>query len=357
MPSQSRRFDLSVPQLDMLINGSPVSATALGDLFELVVDDSVELPSMFAFAVAISDAEQLVSSWVDNDLFAIGNTVEIKMGWDNALTSLIVGEITALEPEFVTDRLPLLRVRGFDRGHRLQRGRKTRTFVQKKDSEIATQIGSEAGFSVDATDSGMSLSYVVQASGTDWQFLSHRARRINYEVFVNDRTLFFRPTRNDQSASLTLDFRNDLIEFFPKLSSTAQATEVKVQGWSVKDKEAILEDSTASDAVSLMDGQSSGAAIAGKAFGDAVAVVSDSPIDSSDEAGRIAKAILNEKLLEFIVAEGRCSGQPDLRAGKVIKIDGLGRRFSGLYYVKSATHHMSAGGSYVTDFRVQRNAS
>jgi phage protein D len=183
-----------VPQIDVLINGSPVSAAVLRYVEDVVVDESVELPSMFAFAVTSSDAQEKESPWVDNeDLFSVGNVVEIKMGGDDDLASLIIGEITALEPEFVTSRLPLLYVRGYDRRHRLQRGRKTRSFLQKKDSDIADQVGREAGLSVSATDSGSSLDYVLQANQTDWEFLCERARLIRYEVVVNDKTLVFQP--------------------------------------------------------------------------------------------------------------------------------------------------------------------
>jgi phage protein D len=157
-----------VPEIDVLINGSPVSAAVLRYVEDVVVDDSVELPSMFAFAVTSSDAQEKDSPWVDNtDLFSVGNVVEIKMGGGGSPTSLITGEITALEPEFVTSRIPMLTVRGYDRRHRLQRGRKTRTFLQKKDSDIAAQIGGEAGLSVQATDSGTSLDYVLQANQTE----------------------------------------------------------------------------------------------------------------------------------------------------------------------------------------------
>src|SRR5262249_40041830 len=146
-----------VPDIDVLINGSKVAAAVLRYVQDGVGDDSVELPSMFAFAVTSLDAQGVESPWGDDeDLFAGGNIVEIKMGPEGDLTSLIVGEITALEPEFVTSRLPVLKVRGYDRRHRLQRGRKTRTFVQKKDSDIASQIGGEAGLTVNATDSGTS---------------------------------------------------------------------------------------------------------------------------------------------------------------------------------------------------------
>ena len=347
-----------VPDFDVLINGSPVSAAVLSYVADVVVDDSVELPSMFSFVMTSSDAQEQGTPWVDNeDLFSVGNLVEIKMGESGDLTSLITGEITALEPEFITSRLPLLKVRGYDRRHRLQRGRKTRTFLQKTDSDIAAQIGGEAGLSVQATDSGTSLDYVLQANQTDWEFLCERARLIGYEVMVDDKTLFFQPVGNDQSEILTLDMENGLLEFYPRLSSAGQATEVKVQGWSVKDKKAVLGDSKAGDEVSTMGGRSSGAEIAQSAFGDAIDVVSDQPVAAQAEADQIAKARFNELVLELVTGEGLCRGRTDIRAGKVIKIDGVGQRFGGSYYVTSAIHRYSPARGYVTEFEVRRNAS
>lgn len=346
-----------VPDIDVLINGSPAPAAVLRYIEDVMVDDSVELPSMFGFAVTSSDAQEQSSPWIDDNLFSIGNLVEIKMGGGGKLTSLIIGEITALEPEFVTSRLPLLRVRGYDRGHRLQRGRKTRTFLQKKDSDIASQIAAEAGLSATTTDSGTTLDYVLQANQTDWEFLCERARLIRYEVVVRDKALSFQPVANDQSEVLTLDMKNDLLEFYPRISSSGQATEVKLQSWSIKDKKAMLGDSKAGDEVSTMGGASSGAAIVQSAFGNAIEVVTDQPVSTQAEADQIAKARFNELVLELISGEGTCRGRADIRAGKVIKIDGVGQRFGGQYYVTSAIHRYSPANGYVTDFMVRRNAS
>jgi uncharacterized protein len=344
--------------IDLLINGSPVSAEVLSYIADVVVDDSVELPSMFTFAVVSSDAQKQELPWVDNkDLFSVGNAVEIKMGAGPSLTSLITGEITALEPEFVASRLPVLNVQGYDRRHRMQRGRKTRTFLQKKDSEIAAVLGTEAGLAIQSTDSATTLDYVLQANQTDWEFLCQRARLIGYEVGVKDKILFFQPVGNAQSEILTLEMMHDLIDFYPRLSSTGQATEVKVQSWSIKDKKAVLGASKAGDEISTMGGQSSGAKIAGRAFGEAIDVVIHQPVGAQAEADQIAKARFNEMALELITGEGTCRGNADIRAGKVIKIDGIGRRFGGQYYVISAIHRNSPASGYVTEFVVRRNAS
>ena len=70
-------------------------------------------------------------------------------------------------------------------------------FVGLKDSDIASQIASEANLEVDAVDSKVTHDYVIQANQTDLEFLRERAGRIQYEVFVSDKTLHFRPVQND----------------------------------------------------------------------------------------------------------------------------------------------------------------
>jgi phage protein D len=61
--------------------------------------------------------------------------------------------------------------------------------------------------------------------------------------------------------------------------------------------------------------------------------------------------------LSFVQGEGVCSrGRPELRAGTVIRIAGAGRRFSGLYYVTSVTHTLTAA-QYTTAFTVKRTAT
>src|SRR5262245_37149221 len=209
----------SVPSVEMKVNGFFLPAEAMAHVIGVTIDDSVDLPGMFTIELAGGGTLKQTIPWVDDQRFEVGGAVEIKLGYGSEMETLFSGEITGLEPEFVFDRPPGLIVRGYDRRHRLQRGRKTRTFVQKKDSDIASQIGGEAGLTVNATDSGTSLDYVLQANQTDWEFLCERARLIRYEVVVDDKTMFFRPVGNDQSEVLTLDMTSDLLEFYPRLSS------------------------------------------------------------------------------------------------------------------------------------------
>jgi phage protein D len=61
--------------------------------------------------------------------------------------------------------------------------------------------------------------------------------------------------------------------------------------------------------------------------------------------------------LDYIQGEGACLGRADLKAGIVVNVTGLGKRFSGAYYVTSVTHTFAPKRGYMTTFSVRRNAT
>lgn len=348
----------SVTSFEVSVDGTPLPIEVALRILSIRVDEDTLLPSMFTLDLgAAGDSVDSETNWIDDSVFPIGAGVEIKLGYGDTLQSLIVGEITGIEPMFSQGALPMLTVRGYDRRHRLLRGRKTRSFVEQKDSDIATTIASDAGLTVEATDSEIVHDYVLQANQTDMEFLQERARRLQFELSVEGKILRFRPTRNDQGEELTLSITEDLLEFRPRLSTMRQLTEVAVRGWNPKDKQTIVGQARAGDEVSSMGGTAAGSSLSESAFGAAPVAAREVVVSTQAEADQVARAVLNRAALDLISAEGVSIGRTDLRAGKVVKLDGLGTRFSGLYYVKAASHCYSQSSPYQTHFVAWRNAS
>jgi uncharacterized protein len=344
-----------ISNIDIFINGKVLTEDLHSHLVDLSVDLDISIPSMFSltFSGRANISEGL--NWVDDRTFDIGNEVKIKMGYGDRLEQVIVGEITSLEPEFSVMSPTSLTIRGFDRRHRLQRGHKTRTFIKLKDSDIASQIASDSGLSATVIDSQIVHEYLLQANQTDLAFLQERAALINYEVIVQDKKLLFQPMKNDASAKIQFSFGSDeLISFYPRLSSVQQISQTLVSGWDIKAKKPITAQSPGAAARSMGEGNN-GAAIAEKAFG--VATLSTSgPIVTQAEADQQSKALLNERVLDLIIGEGTCLGRSDLIPGNTLKILGLSKKFSGNYYITGVTHRFRSDRGYITEFRVKRNA-
>jgi phage protein D len=345
------------PEVRLRVAGKDVPLEAEADLIEVSVLQDVSAPGMFALRLLNWDLDKRQFTWSDDPLFAEGGEVEVLMGYVGELEPVFLGEVTGLEPEFRADEPPTVVIRGYDRGHRLLRGRKTRSFTEVKDSDIAAQVAQEAGLTPEAEDTRIPLEYVLQHNQTDFEFLEARARRIGYEVWVEGKTLKFRPRPIEEAGVLTLHLEEDILEFSPRLSTVGLAGKVEVRGWSPKDKEAVLGKAAAADAGSTMDGETGGLDVAEKAFKAAVAVSVDRPVLSQGEADQIAAGRIREMALSYVTGEGVATGRTDLKAGTVVKIEGCGQRFSGLYYLPSVSHTYSPKRGYRTAFTVRRSAT
>jgi phage protein D len=356
MTEPALQTERTAPSFKIFAAGSELALEVALDAYEVKVSDYVEGAGTFTINFNNWDSERGEFKTIGVGQLTEGTEVEVKVGFNEGDRSLIIGEVTALEPEFSENQTPMLKVHGYDRLHRFRRGRKTRSFLEMKDSEIAQQIASNLKLRADAEDTQITHQYLLQSNQSDIDFLLERARRINYEVVVKDKTLFFRKAANNQSKVVSLEYGLTLKSFYPRLSTMKQVSEVVVQGWDHKKKEAIVGRAQQGDELTKMNGTKLGVAISETAFAATTNVVVSKPVFSQGEATQIAKGLFNEMTVDFITGEGMAIGNADIRAGQVIELLKLGDRFSGPYYVTSSTHTVNNRG-YLTKFNVARNAT
>jgi uncharacterized protein involved in type VI secretion and phage assembly len=343
-----------VTQLTIKIGGQDKTSDILDDVTEIVVDSSLYLPDMFTIRLGDPDF-----TWVDSADLAIGKEVEIltKIPDDwyggEIQATLIKGEITSLEPDFSDQGDSTMLVRGYDKSHRLHRGRVTRTFLQQKDSDIVGTIASEAGLTVEADATTTVYDYILQNNQTDMEFLLARAERIGYQVFVADGKLYFKKGDSSLGEGPELKFGDTLHRFEPRWTSVGQADQMIIKGWDPKTQQAITSSQKAPNGSLNQGGMSqTGGALANSAFGSAQEIIVDRPTPTTGEATEMATGLSNDISLDFVQAEGECDGHPKLKAGWKVNITGLGTRFSGKYFISSATHIWTPGGEYLTRFSI-----
>jgi len=92
--------------------------------------------------------------------FNMGAEVSIFMSQDTSSQKIMVGEVTTVEIDADVGT-PLLIVRGYDRLHRLQRGRKTRTFAQVKDSDLVTKLAIEGALTASVASTSGLYDYIL----------------------------------------------------------------------------------------------------------------------------------------------------------------------------------------------------
>jgi hypothetical protein len=185
------------------VDGTPLRAQLASMMLDAVVDDDSYLPDMFELYFADPDR-----TLADDMPFKIGAEVEIKTGslGEDGSTLLINGEVTAIEAVLDSSG-SFLTITGYDQSHRLHRGRKTATFNDVTDSDVAKRVAQAAGLSIGTVDStDKTLEHVSQVNETDWSFLQSRARESGYRVFVKEGKFHFK-TDAEALPGLVPEFR------------------------------------------------------------------------------------------------------------------------------------------------------
>lgn len=345
---------MPVADIRIVVNGREVPLAARADVASITVVDDVGGLSMVELVLHNWDDEELAVTWSDAALFAPGAEMEVWLGRVDDLHKVLTCEVTGLEPLFGAAATPTLTVRGYDHGHRLARGRRTRTFAKQKDSAIVAQLAREAGLRAQVTDTKVVNEYVVQHNQTDLEFLRERAALVGHQLYVRDKVLYSGPPDLDAAGAPSLEVGREIVEFTPRLRALSQVDQVSVRGWDVRQKAAVVGTSRA--AAQLL-GTTSGGAQAKRAFGAAAEVGVGTPVATKARADQLALAGLGARMLEFVTGEVRCDGDPRLRAGTVVQVRGAGTRFSGSYYVRTVTHTLTPGSALRTDLDVARNAT
>ncbi len=328
------------------IDGSPMPADLVPLLVSALVEDSQRLPDMFS--LRFRDPERIVLS-KSNAKVGGKITIKVNTAASSSPKTLIEAEITALELEFDTGGTFTV-IRGYDPAHRLFRDRRTVSYVQMTASDIATQVAKRASLKVGKVDSTSTVFPVVsQAGQSDWEILTQLARDTGSDLTVRNGAFSFVAAASAGSPT-SLKFGEELIRFRSVLTSAQQVGKVEVRGWDVAEKRALVGSAPAK--ASTIDLPTVKPTDMANAFGNPTYVSTDVPYRTQNEVDQAAKALADEKASAFAEFEGVARGNPDLKAGGKVSLEGLGAPFEGTYTITSARHRFDPTTGYTTAITV-----
>ncbi len=337
------------------IDGTALPAELEVLLEHVVVDDHLHTPDMFE--VRFRDAERQALSQAK---LKIGSKVKISappLG-GNTPEVLISGEVTAFEGEYDAGGSRAI-VRGYDGSHRLHMGRISKTFVNMKYSDIAKQVANDHSLQPGTIDDSKTVyDHVFQHNLTDWEFLGSLAEKIGFELAVSDGKLHFRkptpasdaPGQGDYKSSnpLQLVFGQDLIAFYPRISSSGQVKEVKVRGWDHVNKQALIGSAAAGTSSAALPTTPADMAAA---YGNRTFTLVDRTLTSQTAVDAAAAAAADQIGSAAGEAEGIARGNPKLKAGAAVSVSAVSKEFVGSYTLTHTRHAFDALG-YRTYFTI-----
>jgi uncharacterized protein involved in type VI secretion and phage assembly len=220
------------------------------------------------------------------------------------------------------------------------------------DSDVVQKLADEVGISIATLDSsGSPHDYIFQKNQTNMEFLRERAARNGFELFVQDGKLHFREPKQDDE--LELEWLKHITDMQVRVTSAEQVNSVEVRGWDYQQKRPIIATKSSDQVITETDqgsGKKTSTAFQGQPTNPTFIVV-DQPMFTSQEAEKMAQALFNELVGEFVHADAQAEGNPNIRPGKGVKLKEMGN-YSGKYYITEARHIYSER-KYTTEFSVR----
>ncbi len=240
---------------------------------------------------------------------------------------------------------------------------KVRPWPNMADSDIATVVFGEYGFSVDVKQTQpprQEVDYTTMQRGTDIQFLQQLAERNGYECYVEINPRIgrveghFHPPRLEQMPqgvlSVNMGQATNVNSFNARYDmlrpTTAQVTGLDIETQS--DQPAQVQ------SLGLME-QGSKPALNGDR--PRRVLLSRTSLAQTGELQTYAQAVVDRSAWA-ITADGELHTVAYggiLRAKRPVNVRGAGRQFSGIYYVEKVLHTFTGDG-YTQRFTLRRNA-
>jgi hypothetical protein len=378
-----------VPEFRVTINDESIPAALRASISSVSYETGLEGADRVELTLVNENLR-----WLDHALFRLDNALTLSLGYAPApLERVFDGEIVGQNATFPGGAIPTLTIVAQDRRHRLQRGTKVRWFAVPtpfsgksglRDPTVASIVSLENTLIPVFEPIGAALAVLVgsievflaqgdtqklirkQLGESDFTFLSRIAAENGWELMIDHDGLLgghklrFMSPLDHLAPDMTLTYGRSLIDFTPRISDVGQFTGVTVRLWQPNLKmEFTVTASWDYDRNSLDVSISPG--FGGRAqelqrtidrSEKATLTLVEEPVTLAS-AGRVILSKLIPSLNNRLTGSGTTIGDPRVKAGSVLRLEGLGELFGGLYRVTSATHTIDSGG-YRTRFNARK---
>lgn len=350
----------------LTLDGSPLDAAVLARLRKVECEEHADMADLLRLTFTLGQRANN-SGWevLDDGVFARLARVKltINVGSNNS-QPVIEGYVVEVAAEYGNDPAGnTLSVVAFDPSVLMSLEEKARAWASVSDSDIATTIFGEYGFSTDVAATQPTRAEHVQTviqRGSDIQFLRMLARRNGYECYVDldassgQPVGHFHPPKYSAAPQGTLSIGMGR-------DSTIEKLRIRYDMLRPAAARAGNLDLYASD-----EQTAEISSVAAQALGRTSTLGDDRPrkvlvnplgLTEAGELQTYAQAVADRAALA-IRAEGELNAQAYegiLRAKRPVLVRGAGRELSGTYYVERVLHSFEAG-SYKQSFTLRRNA-
>lgn len=288
----------------------------------------------------------------DERVLRLGAPITLYAGDVESPQEIFTGLLTALEAEFSAEPSELV-LFAEDALQRARMQRRTRLHPEVSIAEVAAEVARVAGLRPVVEPSlEAKIGPRMQLNESDLAFLRRLLRAYDGDMQVVGEELHVSPRSEVRRDSIPLVVVSQLerVRFTADLAH--QVTEVTVAGWDPEQARRVRSVSTG-DALGPGRGRTGASLLAQALGGPRSEHAGHFGVLSEAEARARADALFDQRARRFVLAEGTGEGNPSLRVGAHVAIDGASPRFDNIYYVTKVCHRYDVRQGYRTDFEAE----
>jgi phage protein D len=292
---------------------------------------------------------------LDGDTIDLGAHLKITLGPTSNQRYVFDGYVSSIELVLDDGTPPAVVLLAEDLLMRLRMTRRSRTWINVTDAEIASAIASDHGLQADVDAQGPRYDVVQQLNQSDLAFLRDRGRLLQAEIWCTGRTVHFRTRPARQATEVTLTRGRDLLSVRCAADLAHQRNEVVVTGYDAQRKSGVDERVGADLVEAEVTGGRCGARLVAQALGPSVSFRVRENALNAEEARAWAGAEMLRRGRRFVIVTGKTTGTPDLVVGSKLTLEQIGAPFEGPgYYVTSVRHTFDLQQGFRTQFNAER---
>ena len=284
--------------------------------------------------------------FVFNDI-GLGSLCEVLMGEENP-TSIFIGEITAIEERY-GEGSPFLALLLQDKLHRLARSRHNRSFEDQSPDDVVRAIASDAGLDADVQVSNL-VSTWHQLNESDLAFLQRIVGRFDIALRLEGNQLRAKPEQPD-ATPVELDAQDSALRIRLLVDLNHQWRSSTVQGYNLSD--AVEVEHTAASTTPAPAATTAADTLSHLSW-TSDEVVPQPFARSSAEAQAYAKAHFRRQAKRFVQGDVVSQGEPELRSGREIELNGVSPRLLGTYQIVHCVHQFDNNNGFETHLKVNK---
>ncbi len=321
----------TLPEVIVSAGAVRLDAAALLGLESVRVQQRLALPTLCELVFRAYSAQEQANPAV----LETGASLEVALQNHDLL--LFSGEITAVERRYGPAGEREVRVRGYDRLHRLRQQQSLRAFVQVTPSELAEEMVASQGLTVQAHDAGPLWQTLIQHLDSDFDLLTRVTVPYGLYPLLRGETLHLIPL-SGTNEQLPLRLGETLLEARVETNTAFTCGSLRVNGW----------DPLTAQSFSAESGSSGLGAVLSAAPGWQASSLG-SAVHDEQHAELLARAEHERRTAREQVFWGMAEGDPQLRPGVTILVSGGDAFLDGSYGITAVNHTIDGQKGFVSE--------